>query len=197
MGCGGSRAIELAKADLEKKTIQSAQGLSWDRLAEVDSLTVASGKGSTSDGKELLSVTKTSDTVNFADAASGTVVFSVSNVNMGNHFSGKSSMWDVWAAKPAIEGQQAEGKDNLFKWGQFIGSPSADSLEYKDMSGQVVLKTKMLSSYDGLLLGADGSTVAVVKKADFLKTEGIITCAKGQDPLIAFMALISLLSVAG
>ena len=106
MGCGGSKAkaIELAKTELADKTVQTAQGLSWDGLSEVNSLTVASGKGSTSDGKVLLSVTKTSDTVNFADAARGTVVFCVNNVQMGNYFSGKPTLWDVWSAKPAMEG---------------------------------------------------------------------------------------------
>eukprot|EP00966_Prymnesium_polylepis_P016142 372779-Prymnesium_polylepis.1 len=107
MGCGSSKALELAKTELANKTMVSAQGLLVDGLSGVDSLTVASGNVTTSDGNVVLSAAEQERSVTFADLSTGKVVVRV-DVELGNFFSGKKTVWHVWAAKPATKDQQLD-----------------------------------------------------------------------------------------
>eukprot|EP00966_Prymnesium_polylepis_P041785 970210-Prymnesium_polylepis.1 len=88
----------------------------------------------------------------------------------------------------------------MFNWGQFLQVKEA-TVEYTDMSGAVVLTTLIKSGTAALLLAPDGSTAAVLDKylSQGLRQGlgGTITCAKGLDPLVAFLLATSHLAVAG
>lgn len=83
--------------------------------------------------------------------------------------------------------------------GQFYMHPVGGKLEYR-VDGQCVMTAKMLGNWAGTMHGADGSTIGIVEKITFQRAgfrSGVVTVAKGADPLLAYAAVASLMSLSG
>ena len=205
MGCCYSATIDLK---LVHRNQFVGLPVCWSGLANVTgevNLVKTSKNSSTlqdSAGNVLLNIEVKDKLVFYRDPKTGNMVALLFLQQMGNFFSQKPCIWNMWTAEPYITGAQSESTPigvAMYRLGSFIMKMNGKPLEFIDTSNESRLSIKVKSGSAGVVYGPDRvSAAAVVEKIRYpWYTTGKCTVAKGVDPILSFAMAICALSISG